>query len=98
MSRTSFAVRFKAIVGIPPLTYLQNLRMHFAEHELRESTIPISELGRLLGYSSESAFSSAFKRSSGMSPKHYRSICADPGESGSGRDQLRRDSAIQATP
>ena len=76
MSRTSFATRFRSIAGVPPLTYLQNLRMRFAEHELRESSISVSELGLSLGYSSESAFSNAFKRSAGMAPKRYRSIFA----------------------
>ncbi|WP_042876142.1 AraC family transcriptional regulator [Cupriavidus necator] len=76
MSRTSFSVRFKAIAGIPPLAYLQNLRMRFAEYQLRESSISISELGCSLGYSSENAFSSAFKRSSGMAPGRYRAIFA----------------------
>lgn len=76
MSRSSFAIRFKAGAGIPPLTYLQNLRMCLAEYELREGVMPISELGRSLGYSSESAFSSAFKRSSGMAPGRYRCLFA----------------------
>ena len=31
MSRTSFALRFKANAGVAPLTYLQNLRMRLAE-------------------------------------------------------------------
>lgn len=77
MSRTGFAVRFKAIAGIPPLTYLQNLRMRFAEHELRESSISVAELSRSLGYSSESAFSTAFKRSFGMAPQRYRSVFSE---------------------
>jgi AraC-like DNA-binding protein len=76
MSRTSFALRFKATVGVAPLTYLQNLRMRLAEHELREGSAPVSQLGLSLGYASESAFSSAFKRTTGMAPKRYRSIFA----------------------
>ena len=76
MSRTSFATRFRSIAGVPPLTYLQHLRMRFAEHALREGSMSVSELGLSLGYSSESAFSNAFKRSAGMAPKRYRSIFA----------------------
>ena len=76
MSRTSFALRFKATAGVAPLTYLQNLRMHLAEHELREGSTSVSELGLSLGYASESAFSNAFKRTTGMAPKRYRSIFA----------------------
>jgi AraC-like DNA-binding protein len=76
MSRTSFAVRFKSIAGVPPLTYLLNLRMRFAEHGLREGSMSVSQLGSSLGYSSESAFSNAFKRTTGMAPKRYRSVFA----------------------
>jgi AraC-like DNA-binding protein len=70
-------LRFKAVAGVAPLTYLQNLRMRLAEHELREGSRPVSELGLSLGYASESAFSNAFKRTTGMAPKRYRSIFAN---------------------
>src|SRR5439155_2303534 len=76
MSRTSFALRFKAAAGVAPLTYLQNLRMRLAEHELREGSASVSRLALSLGYGSESAFSNAFKRTTGMAPKRYRSIFA----------------------
>jgi AraC-like DNA-binding protein len=72
MSRTTFAVHFKAVAGVAPLTYLTEWRMRLAERALREENIPVSTLGGLLGYSSESAFSSAFKRVTGQAPKRYR--------------------------
>jgi AraC-like DNA-binding protein len=34
--------------------------------------ISVSELAQSLGYTSESAFSHAFKRVTGMAPRHYR--------------------------
>jgi len=76
MSRTSFALRFKANAGVAPLTYLQNLRMRLAEQLLREGAMSVSELAESLGYESDSAFSNAFKRRTGMAPKHYRSVLA----------------------
>jgi AraC-like DNA-binding protein len=76
MSRTSFALRFKKIAGVAPLTYLLNLRMRFAEQGLREGSISVSELGFSLGYSTESAFSNAFKRTTGMAPKRYQNVFA----------------------
>jgi AraC-like DNA-binding protein len=76
MSRSSFASRFKANAGVPPLTYLQNLRMRLAEHELRAGAMSVAELAKSLGYASDSAFSNAFKRRTGMAPKHYQSIVA----------------------
>ncbi len=76
MSRTSFAVRFKKIAGVAPLTYLLNLRMRFAEQGLRERSMSVSELGFSLGYATESAFSNAFKRTTGMAPKRYQDVFA----------------------
>lgn len=72
MSRTTFALRFKTVVGVPPLTYLLNWRMRIAQRCLREDNTPLSSLALSLGYTSESAFSNAFKRTVGMAPKRYR--------------------------
>jgi len=74
MSRTSFALRFKAIAGVTPLAYLLNLRMRFAEQRLREGSLSVSALGLSLGYTTESAFSNAFKRTTGMAPKRYQTV------------------------
>ena len=74
MSRTTFSTRFKATAGVAPLTYLQNLRMRLAEQALREGAMSVSELAESLGYESDSAFSNAFKRRTGMAPKHYQSV------------------------
>jgi transcriptional regulator GlxA family with amidase domain len=73
MSRTGFAVRFKEAAGIAPLTYLSNWRIRVAEQRLRETSTPVATLALSLGYASESAFSNAFKRATGMAPSRYRS-------------------------
>lgn len=72
MSRTSFAERFRLVSGVPPLTYLSNWRMQLAQHALRDSDTRVGPLAFRLGYTSESAFSNAFKREVGMSPLRYR--------------------------
>lgn len=71
MSRTSFAVRFRDVMGMPPLGYLLNWRMSLAERYLDEGT-PIGTIADRVGYASESAFSNAFKRAKGQAPAHYR--------------------------
>jgi AraC-like DNA-binding protein len=73
MSRTTFVVRFKDVAGVPPLTYLLNWRMRLAERALRTENVAVSSLALSLGYTSESAFSNAFKRVMGVAPKRYRS-------------------------
>ena len=72
MSRTTFAFHFKAVAGVAPLAYLTEWRMRLAQRALREESTPIAELARSLGYTSESAFSNAFKRVTGEAPKRYR--------------------------
>ncbi len=72
MSRSSFAERFKQIVGEPPLTYLIDYRMRLAARYLRLQQNSISRISELVGYASDSTFSQAFKRVYGVSPRTYR--------------------------
>jgi AraC-like DNA-binding protein len=76
MSRTTFVLHFKTALGVTPLAYLTAWRMRLAERALRESNLPVAAVGRSLGYTSESAFSNAFKRVIGYAPKRYRSAHA----------------------
>jgi AraC-like DNA-binding protein len=71
MSRTSFAVQFKATVGESPIDYLTRWRMLRAGDRLENSNDSIADIAQSLGYSSGAAFSSAFKRVMGCSPRQY---------------------------
>ena len=72
MSRTSFAARFRTVAGTPPLAYLSRWRMVLAQRALRSPDMRVGALAAELGYSSESAFSTAFKREIGESPMVHR--------------------------
>lgn len=72
MSRTTFAFYFRTITGVAPLTYLTQWRMRLAERALREEKKSIAVIAQTLGYASESAFSNAFKRVTGQSPRAFR--------------------------
>ncbi|MET7845329.1 AraC family transcriptional regulator [Streptomyces sp. NPDC005356] len=72
MSRTSFAERFRTVAGVPPLAYLGRWRMLLAQQALRDGDVRVGALASKLGYTSESAFSTAFKRQVGLSPLRYR--------------------------
>lgn len=72
MSRTSFAERFRSVAGMPPLTYRSRWRILQAQRALRSNDVRIGALATSLGYSSEAAFSTAFKREVGESPGRYR--------------------------
>jgi AraC-like DNA-binding protein len=71
MSRSSFAQRFKEKVGESPMEYLTRWRMLLAGDRLSNSGDPISTIALSLGYESDSAFSTAFKRVMGCSPRQY---------------------------
>jgi AraC-like DNA-binding protein len=71
MSRSTFAVKFKQTVGASPMEYLTRWRMLLAGDRLTNSSESISVIAPSLGYESESAFSTAFKRVMGCSPRQY---------------------------
>lgn len=71
MSRSTFALKFKATVGASPMDYLTRWRMLLAGDRLASSSDPVSSIALSLGYESESAFSTAFKRVMGCSPRQH---------------------------
>lgn len=72
MSRTAFTQRFKKLVGFSPLDYLLRWRMTVAGSALRNG-VSLTKVADQVGYSSDTAFNSAFKRIIGQSPGRYRS-------------------------
>jgi AraC-like DNA-binding protein len=71
MSRSSFALKFRETVGTSAMEYLTQWRMLLAGDRLAHSGEPISIIALSLGYDSESAFSTAFKRVMGCAPRQY---------------------------
>lgn len=72
MSRSAFALRFKRLVGASPMDYVLRWRVRLAARALAGGDMPVSQVGRRYGYTSESAFSNVFKRTMGVSPRQYR--------------------------
>ncbi|HTQ10225.1 MAG TPA: AraC family transcriptional regulator [Fimbriimonadaceae bacterium] len=72
MSRTAFAVRFKAKAGVGPLEHLTQWRVQKACEMLRESHKSLDEVAWRVGYESAAAFSKAFKRETGVAPGEFR--------------------------
>ncbi|WP_332108372.1 AraC family transcriptional regulator [Pseudomonas poae] len=71
-SRSTFALHFKQRVGMAPLEYLTRWRMDLAIKALKTSDSSVSSIGQALGYQSDSAFGSTFKRQMNCSPREYR--------------------------
>jgi AraC-like DNA-binding protein len=72
-SRSALVSRFTLLMGYPPIQYLTRWRMQLAAKHLRERGAKIASVAQLVGYDSEAAFSRAFKKYSGQSPREWRS-------------------------
>lgn len=71
MSRSSFAARFKELLGQTPLEYVTEWRMQKAMQHLEQRGRKLVDVARLVGYESDAAFSKAFKRVVGTNPGVY---------------------------
>ena len=71
-SRASLAVRFRAGVGEPPMSYLTRWRLTLAGDLLHSPERTISEVAHSVGYTNAYAFSTAFKRQVGATPSEFR--------------------------
>jgi AraC-like DNA-binding protein len=79
MSRSTFAERFRARAGETPIAYLARWRMMLAAERLQHGDDTIARIAGSLGYESEHAFNTAFKRILGMPPRRYASFVRSNG-------------------
>lgn len=69
MSRAAFSAAFTRRVGQPPLGYLRAWRLTIARAALAEGDTDIPRVARSVGYTSQSAFTHAFRIAFGTTPK-----------------------------
>jgi transcriptional regulator GlxA family with amidase domain len=74
LSRAPFARRFRCATGTSPLRWLLAHRLGLAESLLAESDGTLAAIAAAIGYSSEFAFSKAFKRRVGIAPATFRRL------------------------
>jgi len=67
-------------VGRPPLAHLTRLRMNLAADVLGHTDEKIAAVAERVGYGDAFAFSTAFKRAMGVSPKRFRATRRRPGD------------------
>jgi AraC-like DNA-binding protein len=72
LSRSAFAARFVARVGKPPATYLAHVRLDAATDLLRNTSLSVTLIAEKVGYTSEAAFSRAFRHRYGAPPARWR--------------------------
>lgn len=73
LSEAHFSRSFKKSTGFSPSQYLARLRMERARRLLRETEMPIVEIGLEVGYASPSHFAQVFRKEVGVLPSDYRS-------------------------
>ncbi|RDS75684.1 helix-turn-helix domain-containing protein [Alteriqipengyuania lutimaris] len=69
MSRSAISERFPCRVGRPPLDYRRRWRMMLARRLLDQTHASVERVARQVGYSSQSAFGFAYKRTFVHSPR-----------------------------
>ena len=72
MSRASFAKKFMAEVGSPPLEYLTDWRLMRARSLLSDTALSIEEIAKRCGYASLPSFSRRFKQRYNIGPGTFR--------------------------
>lgn len=63
---------FVRLLGRPPIRYLTDRRLDLASGLLRTSDDGVAAVAQRVGYTSQEAFSRAFKRAFGQAPAHWR--------------------------
>jgi AraC-like DNA-binding protein len=72
ISRSLLDSRFRQVLGLSPIRYLNEWRMRVAQDLLATTEVTVAAIARRVGYDSEEAFSRAFKRARGQAPSLWR--------------------------
>ena len=65
---------FSKSVGIPPITYLKDLRLNKAKLLLVTTNLKVAKIAQMCGFSTSSYFIVQFKKKYGSTPSEYRTI------------------------
>jgi transcriptional regulator GlxA family with amidase domain len=68
----TFKRRFTNAAGVPPIEYVQRLRVEDAKRRLERTDAPVDEIGWKVGYEDPAFFRRLFKRTTGLPPSVYR--------------------------
>jgi len=71
LSTVYFRKLFTELMGVPPMTYVQQFRVEKAKEMLKSDYGTLSDMALSLGYPSLYDFSRAFKKHTGVAPSQY---------------------------
>ncbi|MDE6619659.1 MAG: AraC family transcriptional regulator [Lachnospiraceae bacterium] len=77
MNKYYMAHAFTRYMGVSPITYLLQKRIEEGKSLLSSTSHSISQISTILGFSSQSYFSQAFKKATGRTPVQYRAECKE---------------------
>jgi AraC family L-rhamnose operon transcriptional activator RhaR len=69
---TYFVRLFRAVVGLPPMAYLERRRLELATNLLRRDDLAVGDVGAMAGWTDANYFSRCFRQHFGMTPSRYR--------------------------
>lgn len=75
-----FIKTFKKQYGIPPIQYINRLRLTKARYALTNTGETIQEIAVNSGFNGQSQFSKAFRQMYGLSPTEYRRLYSQPAQ------------------
>ena len=72
MERTGLYKRLTQIIDCSPQMFIRSVRLHRACHLLRNTSDSITDIARIVGFSTPSYFVRCFKDEYGCTPKEWR--------------------------
>lgn len=74
----TFERRFRAVTGVSPVRYIQEMRIEQAKERMVEDDRSLDEIGWAVGYADPASFRRLFRRIVGISPSAYRRRMTPP--------------------
>jgi len=63
---------FKEKTGLSPIAYILSKKIEHSKERLTNSSLGVTEISNICGFSNSSQFSNLFKKYTGLSPREYR--------------------------
>lgn len=89
LSESSFSRKFREEFGMPPMQWLQRLRIRKATEFLIRSDMTIAQIAQMTGFADPLYFSRLFRKVTGTTPRRYRTEDHGPLEIVRGSDSCR---------